>query len=48
MLGSPGEEGFGGKIFLIRGDAFKDIDVAMMVHPKKSTYVYLSSLCREL
>ena len=33
VMGTPGEEGLGGKVKLIEKDAFKDIDIAMMVHP---------------
>ncbi|OQR78094.1 peptidase M20 domain-containing protein 2-like [Tropilaelaps mercedesae] len=33
VLGTPAEESGGGKQKLIDGGAFKDIDVAMMVHP---------------
>ena len=33
ILGTPAEEGGGGKEFMIRGGAFDNIDAAMMVHP---------------
>lgn len=33
ILGTPGEEGGGGKIFLLREGAFEDVDAAVMVHP---------------
>lgn len=33
VLGSPGEEGGGGKEYLIRGGYLEGIDAAMMVHP---------------
>ncbi|CAI8053805.1 Peptidase M20 domain-containing protein 2 [Geodia barretti] len=33
VMGTPAEEGGGGKIVLIDNRAFSDIDVAMMVHP---------------
>ena len=33
VLGTPAEEGGGGKIILIENGAFADIDIAMMVHP---------------
>ena len=33
VMGTPAEEGGGGKEFLIRNGAFEDIDIAMMVHP---------------
>jgi len=33
VLGTPGEEGFGGKIDMVKAGAFGEIDVAMIVHP---------------
>ena len=33
VMGTPAEEGGGGKIDLISGGAFEDVDVAMMAHP---------------
>ncbi|GFW61874.1 peptidase M20 domain-containing protein 2 [Trichonephila clavipes] len=33
VLGTPGEEGDGGKIDLLSAGAFRDVDVAMMAHP---------------
>ncbi len=33
ILGTPAEEGGGGKEYLIRRGAFEDVDAAMMVHP---------------
>ena len=33
VMGTPGEEGYGGKIDMVNGGAFKEIDVAMIVHP---------------
>ena len=33
VLGTPGEENFGGKIDMVKAGAFKEIDVAMIVHP---------------
>jgi amidohydrolase len=32
-MGTPGEEGLGGKIDMVKAGAFKEIDVAMLVHP---------------
>lgn len=37
VLGTPAEEGGGGKQLLIDNGAFDDIDIAMMVHPATST-----------
>jgi len=33
VMGTPAEEGFGGKVKLIDEGAFNDIDIAMIVHP---------------
>lgn len=33
MIGTPGEEGGGGKIILLEEGVFDDVDVAMMSHP---------------
>ncbi len=33
VMGTPGEEGYGGKALLINNGAFEGIDLAMMVHP---------------
>lgn len=33
VLGSPGEEGGGGKVYIIRGGYLEDVDAAMMIHP---------------
>ena len=33
VLGTPAEEGGGGKIDMINANVFKDVDVAMMAHP---------------
>jgi amidohydrolase len=33
VMGTPGEEGFGGKIDMVKVEAFEKIDVAMIVHP---------------
>jgi len=33
IIGTPAEEGGGGKVFQIRAGAFADVDAAMMVHP---------------
>ena len=34
LIGTPGEEGGGGKIALLEGGGFDDIDFALMIHPK--------------
>jgi amidohydrolase len=33
VFGTPAEEIFGGKVIMVNRGAFKDIDIAMMVHP---------------
>ena len=33
VMGTPDEEGSGGKVDMIENSAFKDVDIAMMVHP---------------
>lgn len=43
VLGTPAEEGFGGKVEMAEKGAFKDVDLAMMVHP--TTF---NSVCGEL
>ncbi len=39
VLGTPAEEGGGGKAYLIENGAFEDIDVAMMVHAAPYTVI---------
>lgn len=40
VLGTPAEEGGGGKVILIKGGAFKDVDAALMVHPSPDNHLY--------
>ncbi|CAL1290764.1 unnamed protein product [Larinioides sclopetarius] len=40
VLGTPAEEGGGGKVTLINGGAFKDVDAALMVHPAPDDHLY--------
>lgn len=42
ILGTPAEEGGGGKIELLEAGAFKDIEAVLMVHPSPSDYLYPS------
>jgi len=44
VLGTPGEEVFGGKIDMVKAGAFKEIDVAMMVHPNILNMVTIQTL----
>lgn len=46
VLGTPAEEGEGGKIDLLNKGVFKDIDVAMMIHPWSRTRSARSALGR--
>ena len=39
VIGTPAEEGGGGKIRLIRGGIFQEVDAAMMFHPDTRTQV---------
>ena len=44
VVGTPAEEGGGGKVALIGKGGFDDVDAAMMVHPSSRTLAYRSSL----
>ncbi|CAH1800017.1 unnamed protein product [Owenia fusiformis] len=44
VLGTPAEEGGGGKVDLIKAEVFKDFDIAMMCHPCPFTYKTLPGL----
>ena len=48
VLGTPAEEGSGGKVYLIENGAFQDIDIAVMVHPSPTDsmrgYIAMSQL----
>lgn len=44
VIGTPAEEGGGGKIYMCDKGVFDDIDVAMMCHPKNSTMVLRGGL----
>ena len=39
VLGTPDEEGTGGKVTMIENGFFKDVDAAMIVHPSNKTQV---------
>ncbi|GIY15292.1 peptidase M20 domain-containing protein 2 [Caerostris extrusa] len=45
VLGTPAEEGGGGKIRLLELGAFDGIDVAMMVHPSPHSNIFPVTLC---
>ncbi|MBM3130132.1 MAG: M20 family metallopeptidase [Chloroflexi bacterium] len=44
VIGTPAEEGGGGKIILLKNGAFEGVDAAMMVHPAAYTLVTRGSL----
>jgi amidohydrolase len=44
IIGTPAEEGGGGKILLARAGAFDDVDASFMLHPSRSDMVRRSSL----
>jgi amidohydrolase len=48
VLGTPAEEGGGGKVRMIDAGCFKDVDVAMMVHPAGITLLapFVLSVCQ--
>jgi amidohydrolase len=49
VIGTPGEEGAGGKIVMVKAGVFDGVDVAMMVHPSTRTMTRRNSLaCYEL
>jgi amidohydrolase len=46
LIGTPGEEGGGGKVILAEAGVFDDADVAMMFHPSGKTILWKHSLAR--
>jgi len=44
VLGTPGEEVFGGKIDMVKAGAFEEIDVAMIIHPDVHNMVTIQAL----
>lgn len=46
VIGTPAEEGLGGKVIMCDRGVFDDIDVAMMCHPKNDTMVIRGGLAR--
>lgn len=46
-VGSPGEEGGGGKAYLVESGVLSDVDAAMMIHPIGEDQVHMPSLARE-
>lgn len=48
VLGSPGEEGGGGKVFLVDAGYLEGIDAAMMVHPGGENHARRTGMARTL
>lgn len=46
VIGTPAEEGLGGKVIMCDHGVFDDLDVAMMCHPKNKTMVLRGGLAR--
>jgi amidohydrolase len=44
VIGTPGEELYGGKAIMVRRGAFDDVDVAMMIHPGVKDTVIVEAL----
>lgn len=44
VIGTPGEEGGGGKVIMANQDIFNGLDAAMMMHPRDTTYLDRGSL----
>lgn len=44
ILGTPAEEGGGGKVFLLRRGAFEGVDAALMVHPADRDLTTMSTV----
>ncbi len=46
LIGTPGEEGGGGKVIMAEAGVFDDVDVAMMFHPSGKTVLWKHALAR--
>jgi amidohydrolase len=46
LIGTPGEEGGGGKVILAKAGVFDDVDAAMMFHPSAKTILWKKALAR--
>jgi amidohydrolase len=44
VLGTPGEEGGGGKIIMVEAGVFDEVDAAIMMHPSEKTFSARGSL----
>ncbi|MEK7353208.1 MAG: amidohydrolase [Chloroflexota bacterium] len=49
VIGTPGEEGWGGKVIMADKGAFKELDIAMLVHPETNDFATTEALaCQTL
>ena len=46
LIGTPGEEGGGGKVIMTEAGVFDDVDVAMIFHPGRQTVLWKHTLAR--
>ncbi len=46
LIGTPGEEGGGGKVILAEAGVFDEVDVALMFHPSGKTILWKHALAR--
>lgn len=46
VVGTPGEEGGGGKVILANANVFNGLDAAIMMHPRDQTFLDRGSLAR--
>ncbi|MEA3355742.1 MAG: amidohydrolase, partial [Candidatus Bipolaricaulota bacterium] len=46
LIGTPGEEGGGGKVILSEAGVFEGVDAAMMFHPAGQTVLWKHALAR--
>jgi amidohydrolase len=46
LIGTPGEEGGGGKVILAEAGVFDDVDVTLMFHPSGKTILWKHALAR--
>lgn len=44
VIGTPGEEGYGGKVFMANRGAFSNLDAAMLVHPNAYDFATTQAL----
>jgi amidohydrolase len=47
VMGTPGEEGQGGKVYMVDRGAFQDVDFALMMHPSTSSVIGRAALAAQ-